>query len=191
MPGVVIHCRHGIRRELVNGIPCTTTSQTLLDLAATEPPKLVHRSLAQLDYERKLRSSAIRQACGRGRPGSAALLEALGSYIPAMARTKSELEDEFLLLCRRFGIPIPNVNTLLHGEEPDCHWPEFGLVVELDGDGNHGTPAQRRRDRRKELKLRAHGLTVVRYGYDQVTYDAGTVATDVLSQIAQLSGRTA
>jgi very-short-patch-repair endonuclease len=102
-----------------------------------------------------------------------------------MARTKSDLEDDFLLLCRRFGIPIPSVNTELHGEEPDCYWPQFGLVVELDGEGAHGTPAQRRRDRRKDMKLRGHGLTVVRYGFDQVTYDAAAVAVDVLAQIEQ------
>lgn len=185
--GVTVHCRRSMDRELVNGIPCTTVTQTLLDLAATEPVKLVYRSLAQLDYERRLRPAAIRRACGRGRPGSAVLLEALGSYIPAMARTKSPLEDDFLLLCQRFGIPIPAVNTSLHGEEPDCYWPQAGLVVELDGDGNHGSPAQRRRDRRKELRLRAHGLTVVRYDYDQVTCEAATVAADVCAQIARLS----
>jgi hypothetical protein len=185
---VVIHARScGLDRELINGIPCTTVTQTLLDLAATEAHKLVMRSLAQLDYERKLQPTAIREACGRGRSGSAALLEALDSYIPVMARTKSELEDDFLLLCQRFEIPIPSVNVKLHGEEPDCYWPAFGLVVELDGDGNHGTPAQRRRDRRKDMKLRANGLTVVRYGPDQVRYEALAVANDVLSQMARLA----
>ncbi|MGH2842216.1 MAG: DUF559 domain-containing protein [Solirubrobacteraceae bacterium] len=181
--GVVFHNERDSDAGLVNGIPCTSPTQTLLDLAATEPLRLVLRSLAQLDYARKLSPTAIRDACGRGRPGSAALLNALRSYIPQLARTKSELEDDFLYLCQRFGVPIPNVNAELHGEEPDCYWPEFGLVVELDGDGAHGTPAQRNRDQRKALKLRSRGLTVVRYTYDQVNHDAAAVAADVLSQI--------
>lgn len=189
--GVSIHSRRSLERELVNGIPCTTVTQTLLDLAATEPLKLVKRSLAQLDYERKLKPAAIRAACGRGRPGSTVLLEALATYMPQLARTKSELEDEFLYLCQRFNVPLPVVNADQNGEEPDCYWPEIGLVVELDGDGNHGTPAQRRRDRRKELKLRASGLVVVRYGADQVDHDAAAVAADVHSQIARLSKRAA
>lgn len=189
LPGVVFHCERDVERELVDGIPCTTVTQTLLDLAATEPLKLVCRSLAQLDYERKLRPTAIHRACGRGRLGSAALLDALDTYIPAMARTKSELEDDFLLLCRRFGIPIPSVNTSVYGDEPDCYWPDFALVVEIDGDGNHGTPAQRRRDRRKDMRLRAHGLTVVRYGGDEIIHDAATVAADVLGLIAQSQSR--
>jgi Protein of unknown function (DUF559) len=145
----------------------------------------VHRCLAQLDYERKLRPDVIRAACGRGRPGSTRLLTALDSYMPQLARTKSDLEDDFLYLCQRFNLPLPQVNIKLHGEEPDCYWPEFGLVVELDGDGNHGTPAQRRRDRRKDMKLRGHGLTVLRYDSDQVTHYAATVAADVLAQIEQ------
>lgn len=186
LPGVVIHCSRDLGRELVNGVPCTTVIQTLLDLAATEPLKLVLRSLAQLDYERKLRSDAIRDACDdHRRPGSAVLLTALGTYIPEMAYTKSDLEDDFLLLCQEFGVPIPEVNTYVHGIEVDCHWPQLGLVVELDGDGNHGTSAQRNRDRRNALKLRSHGLSVIRYGHDQMTYSAASVAADVLSQIEQ------
>jgi hypothetical protein len=106
--------------------------------------------------------------------------------MPQLARTKSELEDDFLFLCQRFNVPLPEVNTTFHGEEPDCYWPEVGLVVELDGDGNHGTPAQRNRDQRKALKLRAHGLTIVRYTWDQVTHDAAAVAGDTLSQIEKL-----
>ena len=184
--GVVVHCSRDLGRELVNGVPCTTVIQTLLDLAATEPLKLVFRSLAQLDCERKLRGDAIRAACDDHRkPGSAVLLRALGTYIPEMAYTKSDLEDDFLLLCQRFAIPLPKVNTLIHGVEADCYWPAFGLVVELDGDGNHGTSAQRNRDQRNALKLRAHGLSVIRYGYDQVTHSAASVAADVLSQIEQ------
>lgn len=185
-PSVVFHTERDIDRELVNGIPCTTMTQTVLDLAATEPPKLVLRSLAQLDYERSLDDKAIRAACGRGKPGSTALLKALETYMPQLARTKSELEEEFLYLCQRFDIPLPQVNIKLYGEEPDCYWPEFRLVVELDGDGNHGSPAQGNRDRRKDLKLRAHGLTVVRYTWDQVTHDDAAVAADTLSQIEQL-----
>lgn len=182
--GVIFHYRPRTERELVNGIPCTSPTQTLVDVAATEPRKLVHRALAQLDYERRLDADAIRGVHGRGRPGSAALLDALTTYMPQLARTKSDLEDDFLYLCRRFDIPLPQVNVTLHGEETDCYWPTAGFIVELDGDGNHGTPAQRRRDRRKDMKLRAHGLTVVRYDADQVNHGAAAVAAEVLSQIS-------
>jgi very-short-patch-repair endonuclease len=183
---VLIHGRRELDRELINGIPCTTTNQTLLDLAATEDPRLVHRSLAQLDFERKLDAKAIREACERGKAGSAKLLEALNTYMPQLTRTKSELEDEFLYLCRRAKLPLPQVNTYIHGVEVDCHWPELRLVVELDGHGNHGTASQRNRDQRRALKLRAHGMTVLRYTRDQVFFDAKQVAADLQAEIRRL-----
>ena len=181
LAGVRFHCAREVERELVHGVPCTPITRTLLDLAHTEPLKLVRHAIAQLDYERQLDSDQIRSACGPRRRGSAELLEALKTYIPQMARTKSDLEDEFLLLCRQFKIPLPEVNTYVHGVEVDCHWPAAKLVVELDGGGNHGTPAQRARDQRNALMLRSHGLTVVRYGPSQVARQAEAVARDLSS----------
>jgi very-short-patch-repair endonuclease len=184
--GAHFHSGREVERELINGIPCTTTIQTLLDLAATEDPRLVHRSLAQLDFERKLDARAIREVCGRGKPGSAKLLKALNTYMPQLARTKSELEDVFLYLCQRAKVPLPRVNAYIHGEEVDCLWPELKLVVELDGHGNHGTASQRNRDQRKALKLRAHGLTILRYTRDQVFFDAKQVTLDLQAEIMRL-----
>ncbi len=182
---------HGCResdREIVTGLPCTTVIQTLLDVAATEPLKLVMRSLAQLDYERRLDADTVRAACGRGRPGSTALLTALDGYVPQLARTRSELEEDFLRLCQQCEIPLPQVNALLHGIEVDCHWPGENLVVELDGQSNHGTSAQRNRDQNRALKLRAHGVQLVRYTHLQVNREAATVAADLLAQLRQRRG---
>lgn len=183
LPGVLIHGERDLARELINGIPCTTLTQTLLDVAATESDRLVHRCLAQLDYERKLNRKAIQAACGRGRPGSAALLKALDLYMPQLAHTKSELEDEFLYLCRRAAVPLPKVNIELHGVEPDCYWPDLKLVVELDGGKGHGTGPQRTRDQRKAMILRAHGIDVIRYTETQVFFDAEQVTGDLSREV--------
>ncbi len=182
MPGVAFHSRRAHEREMVAGMPCTTATQTLLDLAATESLKLVHRSLAQLDYRRQLDPNRIRMACAQGRPGGAALLHGLDSYMPQLAHTKSDLEDEFLYLCQGAGIALPEVNTSVHGLEVDCHWPALKLVVELDGGGNHGTSPQRNRDRRRDLKLRQHGLVVIRYTEDQVFHSPEEVVADLREQ---------
>ncbi len=108
--------------------------------------------------------------------------------MPQLARTKSELEDDFLYLCQRYEIPLPQVNALLHGIEVDCHWPEFGMVVELDGEGNHGTAAQRNRDQTRAMRLRTHGVTVIRYTRRQVHSDSAEVAADVIAQLRQRRG---
>lgn len=182
-PGLRIHGDRQLAREPIRGIPVTTTNQTLLDLAATEPDRLVRRALAQLEYDGMFDPFALRGACRRGKPGSAALGRALRHHLPELAHTKSELEIDFLLLCERFKLPMPLVNRTLHGVEPDMWWPQFNLVVELDGDRNHRSATQRARDRRKEVVLRERGLTVVRYDQDLVIRTADAVNRDLLAQM--------
>jgi hypothetical protein len=59
------------------------------------------------------------------------------------------------------------------------------LVVELDGDGNHRTPAQRRRDRRNELILRRHEIEVVRYDWALVQHEPDLTEQDLLAALAR------
>jgi hypothetical protein len=183
-PGLKIHGRRHLERETVNGLPVTTVTQTMLDLAATEPLRLVRRALAELDFRGEFEPSDLQQATGRGRPGSAALRRALRIHLPELARTRSELEVEFLLLCEGYGIPRPLMNRTLYGVQPDAWWPDFDLVVELDGDANHRKPAQRSKDRRKEVILREHGLTVLRYDYDLTMRTPTDIRDDLLRQMA-------
>ncbi len=183
LPGLKIHSRRNLPRELIKGIPVTTTPQTLLDLAASEPLKLVRKALAQLEYDGHFRPDELHKTCTRGKPGSAALKRALKHHLPELARTKSDLEVDFLFLVERYKLPTPLVNRKLHGEEPDMWWPEFSLVVELDGDRNHRTPTQRAKDRRKEVVLREHGLTVVRYDDDLISRTPDAVNRDLIRQM--------
>ena len=43
------------------------------------------------------------------------------------------LEDGFLALLRKHGIPLPRTNIDVAGDKVDCHWPDRGLTVELLG----------------------------------------------------------
>ena len=53
-------------RILRRGLPVTSINDTLLDLAATGELKLVRRSFARLDYQRRLRTEIVRRACRSG-----------------------------------------------------------------------------------------------------------------------------
>jgi hypothetical protein len=178
--GITIHGRRTPEHETVNGLPVTTIGRTMLDLAATEPARLVRRALAQLDFTGEFDPVDLRRTAGCGRPGSAALTRALSTHMPELAKTRSELEVDFLLLCERYRMPMPLMNRMIHGVEVDAWWPDFNLVVELDGDGNHRKPAQRSKDRRKEVILREHGLTVLRYDYDLTMRTPVDVKDDLL-----------
>ncbi|HEX3802993.1 MAG TPA: hypothetical protein VHV75_09155 [Solirubrobacteraceae bacterium] len=188
IPGrIKVHAERDLTRSRRQGIPTTTNEQTVLDLAATEDIKLVRRALSVLDYRKELDVRALEAIGGKGRPGTRALKVALKKHQPELAHTNGKLEEAFLYLCERYDLPIPRFNEWVHDEEVDAHWPEHGLVVEVDGLDNHSSTAQIRMNRRKDLKLRAHGLRVVRYDWDLVTRAPAEVHADLLRHLAAAS----
>jgi very-short-patch-repair endonuclease len=176
---IQVYARRRVKLIHHRRLPTTTVAQALLDFSVTAPVDSVVRALAEADYRRVLSQTALYAACGSGRAGSVTLKKALRQHTPELARTKSELERTFRALCRRGGIPAYKVNHRVCGIKVDAFWPDLGVVVELDGVQGHTTPAQMRRDHRRDLKLRAAGLIVVRYSYDQVVYEPDAVLADL------------
>jgi very-short-patch-repair endonuclease len=187
-PGLEVYARRTVQLIHHRRLPTTTIPQALLDFAATAPIERVVQALAEADYRRVLDQRALYTFCGSGRVGSATLKRALRQHTPELARTKSVLERAFRALCRRGSIPPYEVNYRLCGITVDAFWPKLGVVVELDGVQGHATPAQLRRDRRRELKLRAAGYVVVRYSYDQIVNEPDAVLAD-LGAVLAVAGR--
>ncbi|MBV9424181.1 MAG: DUF559 domain-containing protein [Solirubrobacterales bacterium] len=181
---VVHHPRH-LERTSHRRFPVTPIPRTLLDFASRASLTQVRRALAEADYRELLDLETIEAALGAGRPGSARLREALKSHQPRLARTRSRTERAFLALCESAGIPLPEINVKIGGWEVDALWRKERLAVELDGDRNHRTRAQTRRDRRKELFLRSIGFTAVRYAEDQVLDEGDSVLADVVARLAE------
>jgi very-short-patch-repair endonuclease len=90
------------------------------------------------------------------------------------------LEDRFLRLCRRHGIPTPATQ---YGTKPrvDFIWHEQRLVVEVDGWEAHRTRVAFQQDRTTTNALQLQGLVVLRYTHDDVTLRPRLVAAQVLS----------
>jgi very-short-patch-repair endonuclease len=171
-------------------VPITTVPQTLIDLARATTvqgagpaeAKLLRRALGVLDYRGELDVEALLALCHGGPPGSVALRAAIAAHQPGFARANEGLEERFLELCLEWKLPLPRVNVWLHGELVDAYWPEHALVVELDG-GHHARPAQLRRDRARDLLLRRHGISVVRYDWDLVTQHPSETRADLVGQL--------
>lgn len=178
-PGVRVHGGRGQERICHRHLPTTSLPQLFLDLAATLTLRHVRKALASADYRNLLDLSTVQAALGRGRPGSAQLRKALAEYQPRLARTKSELEIAFLELCESAGIPPPEVNLRVAGWEVDAVFGAERLAVELDGYDNHRSPAQIKRDRRKEMALRLAGLTPVRYCAEQLDHHRAEIIADL------------
>jgi hypothetical protein len=181
--GVVVRQRRHFDTTRYRRFPITTIRQTLLDFAAIASLTAVRRALAEADYRKLLDPDEVAAIAGRGRPGSARLRKALARHQPRLARTRSQLEREFLELCGRAGIPPPEVNARVNGWTVDALWRRERVVVELDGYDNHRTPAQIERDRRKELELRAAGFVVARYTWYQIKGEFEAVIADVLAML--------
>lgn len=183
LPRIQVHRRRGCARVWHNGLPVTTLPQTVVDFSANASLRGIRLLLAKADYNDDLDLEAIDAILGRGRRGSAKLRLALERHRPELAATKSRLERMFLEICEEQGWPLPKPNVRVAGWEVDALWCDKRIAVELDGYGNHHSPAQLRRDRRKELALREAGLTPVRYSEEQLI-----AKREVIADLSRLRG---
>ncbi len=176
-PGLLIH--HGDLRadevSEVRGVPCTSASRTLVDLAAVLRQADLERVVERAERLELLDLDAVRAILDRRRGcrGVARLRLALALYEPESKFTRSELEQRFLRLCRTAGLPPPVVNGLIEvpgkSLEVDFHWPCWRVVVEADGFETHRTRAAFERDRRNQQLVGAAGWTLIRCTWRQVT----------------------
>lgn len=182
--GVVVHHPRHVERAVHRDLPITTVPRTLLDIASRISFGRLRRALAEVEYRRLADLGDVISVAGRGRAGSRVLRRALAVHQPELARTLSELEQRFLALCAKHGIPTPDVNVEVCGFMVDALWRDHRVVVELDGRAAHSSAAAMERDRSRDLKLRAAGYTVLRYTWQQVTRRELLVAADLRKALA-------
>ena len=185
-----MHHRADPARILHKRLPVTPPAQTLLDIAKIVSFTQLRGALAEAEYLRLVSLGEVAAVLGAGRPGSAALRAALDIHRPQLAQTRSALEESFFLLCERASLHPPEINARVAGRLVDAVWLEHRVVVELDGHAAHDTPTAMEEDRRRDLDLRAVGYTVLRYTWQQVTYEPELVVADLGRLIPSRRGRT-
>jgi hypothetical protein len=178
LPTVAVH-RAAITIVQQDGYRVTTVERTLLDLAGTLPSDDLRRALAEADFRRLLHPARLLTELGRGRNGSKTLRAALLTHLPELAGANEGVEQAFLLLCERAGIPIPEVNVYVEGFKVDCLWRPARVFIELDSRLAHGQAASVERDHHRDLVLRRAGYAVRRYTWQQVTHEPDAVITDL------------
>jgi len=92
-------------------------------------------------------------------------------------RTRSDLEEDFLTLCGRHGLPEPEVNVRVGDHLVDFLWPDRRLVVETDGYRFHRGRAAFEDDRRRDLDLRGAGYDVMHIADSQLNDEPGAIAS--------------
>jgi very-short-patch-repair endonuclease len=89
-----------------------------------------------------------------------------------------------LALLAAAQLPVPEVNTHLHGFEVDFLWRAQRLVVEFDGRQFHGHEAAFERDRRRDQVLLAAGYRVLRVTWRQLLDEPLAVAVRIGQALA-------
>ncbi len=192
-PGIVFHRPRTLPEDevtVVDGIPVTTPERTLLDLAEVVSRRQLERACDEAERLRAVDWSRAAELVERhpGKLGARRLRRVLLAHAIGDRRTRSELEERFLALCRRHGIPRPDVNTVVAGSEVDVAWRGARLVVEIDGDEWHRTAVARERDRRRDAALVADGWRVLRLGEGRLLTDGPRIAGELRSVLGAACG---
>jgi very-short-patch-repair endonuclease len=165
-----------------DGIPVTSVSRTIVDLAAHRDHDQLTRLVEDADRRQWLDGRALDRAIER-RPhaaGSRRLKRVLATY-RGPADTRSKLERDFRALIANNGLPEPQYNALVAGLTVDVYWPRWKLVVELDGEPYHSSPRSFETDRIRDATLQKHDLRVLRVTGERLDNEPEAVVADILA----------
>jgi hypothetical protein len=154
----------------VQNIPCTSVARTQLDIADVLSRREVERAFDQAEVSGVFDLNRLHDQLARNptRPGVAVIKAILAEHRAGQTATWSWLEEAMLSLTREAGIPDPEVNhfIVLDDGEPairaDFYWRAQGVAVETDGHKSHRTRWAFENDRRRDQRLVAAGIRLIR-----------------------------
>ena len=177
----------------LDGIPVTSLSRTLLDLASVGTRRQVEKAFNEAEVRGLTDKLSVPDLLERypGRRGSAMLRAILAEGEQARGITREELEERFVAILAGTDLPPPRRNDQVAARgrffEVDCLWAEQRLVVELDGRAAHGTDPAFERDRQKDRILLVEGWNVTRITWRQLREEAPRVVADLRSLLRERS----
>ena len=201
--GIQIHRSSTLRPEdvrRVHGIPCTTPSRTILDLAGVLQRRRLERLLDQAEAEELLDLGGLTDQLAHNAAhtcAAGALRRVLDEHRVGSTATDTELEELFLALSREIGLPDPEIQSWLDlgdGEQmirPDFLWRAQRVIVETDGAKHHRSRRRFEEDRRRDQRARAAGFETIRVTKRQLTAERGRLGRTVRTILAARSGSEA
>lgn len=176
-----------IDRDLVDSIPVTSATRTLIDLAC-----VLDRDLLELGLEDALRRGLtsrarlgyrLRQLEGHGRSGCVALRTLMkegGGRAPSGSAPEVRLRR--LLTGAGLPRPVPQHEIRDCGRllaRVDLAYPEARIAIEFDSDRWHSGRRRREADLERRNRLTAVGWHVVHVGWSELTTGARTTIKTV------------
>jgi hypothetical protein len=168
--GTLVHRSTTLEGDVTDlrGIPITTAPRTLLDIACRASERALARAVREAVRLDLVSLTAIGDALGKhhGRRGSRRLAGVLARYagLP-LDRARSGAEVRAMEILRDAGRPLPRLNVRVAGIEADLSWPDFRLIIEIDGGPFHLDAGE---DARKEAAWKTAGWEVRRVASNDV-----------------------
>lgn len=181
---------HVTRRR---GLPVTTPTRTILDLAAAISEEDLE---AALDCALRRGSTSLRRldseigrSTGRGRRGRKSLQRLLNERSADYSPTHSVLETRFRRLLKRNHFPMPAQQEIVRRKKGgfavvDFVYPQLGLVIELDGYSVHSDKRSWQHDRHRQNDLVIAGNKILRFTWSDVCYEEALVVDSLRSFFA-------
>jgi very-short-patch-repair endonuclease len=166
-----------------DGVPVTTVARTLLDPADVLPTQALKRAIDEAQYRGRLDLTSI-GAVVENNPGRRGA-QLLAPATSPPERTRSDLENDFLAICRRHRLPRPAVGAHIAGHEVDFAWPDARLIVETDGLAAHRTRSAFEDDRTRDRRTLRADYKTIRLTDRALSDEKHEIAHDLREQLAQ------
>ena len=173
--GIKVHRRKTFDATRHKGIPLTSPTQTLLDIANRLDGATYERSVNEAANRDLIDPEKLRQTLETigPQPGVRPLRALLDRDTHVL--TDTELEQRLVPIARRAGLPKPETQVWLNGHRVDFFFRELGVVVEANSLRFHRTPSQQANDSRRAQAHLAAGLLPVPFTHWQITFDPAYV----------------
>jgi hypothetical protein len=170
--GLTVHHSTTLRQRditTVQDLRVTSPARTLLDTAPRLTPTQLTRAVNDLRLRNRLTIEQLSDTLERNPTHRAVTLLQPHLEFAQDEPTRSVLEDRFLPLLRKYGLPTPRINVPRCGFRVDAHFPDHKLIVELDGWGTHRFKTAFLEDRRQDFRiLLEEGIVTVRLPFEDV-----------------------
>jgi very-short-patch-repair endonuclease len=191
-PGIKAHRRTRMETTTRKGIVVTTPACTIVDLAPRLSDARLERCINEavnrnLANPEELRDDAAAMPWRFGARRVVTLLDR-----DTFVATETMLEQRFLRIVRKAGLPLPATQVWLPGGRVDFCWPDLKLVVEADSLRFHRTAAQQRTDIvRDQLNFVDREIHTLRFTHWQIFREPEYVTRILTAAIRRLAARAA
>ena len=155
----------------VDGIPCTSATRTVIDLAQLLSDEALETAFESARRMGLTTTRALEQRaavlCGRGWPGTRRLRRLLANVESNPVESRLEVKTARLLRAR--GLRPPANQFAVGPYRLDFAWPLLLLAIECDGFEHHGRRLVWKRDRRRIAALESQGWRIVHVTWEDIT----------------------